>query len=548
MFRFKYRQVDILPRLAWCAQLQRGSDEILVEHGPWVETHDGFFAEGAWDRPFADGDLADALALLGSGGTIAGAEAVFCTTTHTMERLHSIRIGDTLWLSNSFAYLLEVTADAPDVNYRYYERDFMTFLRGRRRALRSVPTLRDRQVQLHYGERLFVDRDLGIRAQPFPAPPRFANYADYIAKTEAMVKRLHDNANDPLRKIRYQPLSTLSSGYDSPACTVIAKSIGCRRAITLLKAREHYYSADAVPGNFDDSGAAIAHHLGIELTPFSRDAYLERDDYPEAEFLATGNGGDDVVLAAAEAELPRTMLFTGFLGDTLWGLDGADPKASRDYAYTFPAGGTFGEFRLRVGFVHVPVPLLTFTRHEDVLRISRSAEMGRWCVGGVYDRPIPRRLVETAGVPREIYAREKKAVTQPFWLPVDPEHIRAMMSRHSYADLVAFADDVNTVSGLTFASRLKTAVAPVAAPLAANLNWYGEKLRRAVGIKLLPQLATGQFRPSVLFGTPAGLKFHWAVGKVRARYTGTELGEGGLSGRRGHTGRRRSSPAAPAVQ
>lgn len=521
MLRFRFRQLATLPRLAWCAQLLRGSNEVVVEHGPWVETQEPFFAEGAWDDAFDGGGLERATLLLGSGAYLQGDQAVFCTTTHTMERLQSVRVDDRLFISNSFVYLLAATEDALDVNYRFYERDFMTFLRGRRDARRTIPTLKNRQVQLHYGEKIRIDGDLAVQVEKFPDGPAFTNYDGYIASVDSIVARLHRNAAAAERRQRFEPLSTLSTGYDSPACTVFAKKIGCRRAITLLEARRDYNPYAQTPKELSDSGAEIAAHLQVELDAFRRDAYLARDDYPEAEFLATGNGGDDVVMSAAEPMLTGTMLFTGFLGDTLWGLTASDPHGSRDYRYVFPAGGTFGEFRLRVGFIHVPIPLLTYPRRAEILEISRSPEMAPWRLDNDYDRPIPRRLVESSGVPRAIYATEKKAVTQPFWLPTDIERIRAMMSPRSYESLVSYGRSPAVRSQLSRTARIKEILAPRLAPLVTVLQWYNSKFKRTFGFRLFPQFRVDQFRTSVLFGTPAGLKFHWAVDKVSPRYRAT---------------------------
>ena len=39
--------------------------------------------------------------------------------------------------------------------------------------------------------------------------------------------------------------------------------------------------------------------------------------------------------------------------------------------------------------------------------INRSPEMKPWCVVGNYDRPIVRRIVEEAGVPREPFGNRK---------------------------------------------------------------------------------------------------------------------------------------------
>ena len=55
--RFAFTRCDTLPRLAWCAHLRRGSGVARVYHGPWVETRDDWFVEGAWTGPFEEGQL-----------------------------------------------------------------------------------------------------------------------------------------------------------------------------------------------------------------------------------------------------------------------------------------------------------------------------------------------------------------------------------------------------------------------------------------------------------------------------------------------------------
>lgn len=523
MYRFRFRLIPSLPRLAWCAQFSAGKSEILVEHGPWVESGDTFFVDGAWDAPFDDGRIDLATVVLGSGGRTIGDEAVFYTTTHTMERLQSLRVGDKLFISNSFAYLLKAAGDGLDVNYRYYERDFMTFLRGRQHAARTVPTELGRHVQLYYGERIAIGPNLAIRTEPYPGRLSFDDYDAYVSAVDALLRRVDNNATAASRKIRYQPVSTLSTGYDSPACTVFAKKVGCRKAITIVDARSDYNPYGRTPDDISDSGAEIAKHLDINLAAFRRDAYLGRDDCPEAEFIATGNGGDDVVICAAEEQLASTMLFTGFLGDTLWGLDPISASASRDYTYKFPAGGTLGEFRIRTGFIHVPVPLLTYASQQELVSIARSDQMAQWRVGGDYDRPIPRRLVETSGVPRAIYAQEKKAVTQPFWLPIDRGSIRTMMSAASYASMSEYASSPAVSAKLSIASKIKTLFSPLLLPaLASRLNWYSSILKKTLGIRLIPELRADQFQTCILFSNPAGMKFHWAIDRVSDRYQTSE--------------------------
>ena len=92
--------------------------------------------------------------------------------------------------------------------------------------------------------------------------------------------------------------------------------------------------------SIDDSGESIARLLGLPVETYSRDAYLESRDYPEAQFIATGSGGDDVVLSALGQRLERTVLITGMLGDTLWSTTSQDPGVSKEYRFRFPAGGS----------------------------------------------------------------------------------------------------------------------------------------------------------------------------------------------------------------
>ena len=51
---FKYHLEVKLPKLAWCAVVTRGLNEIHVYHGERVETSENNFVEGAWDGDFSD--------------------------------------------------------------------------------------------------------------------------------------------------------------------------------------------------------------------------------------------------------------------------------------------------------------------------------------------------------------------------------------------------------------------------------------------------------------------------------------------------------------
>ena len=70
-----------------------------------------------------------------------------------------------------------------------------------------------------------------------------------------------------------------------------------------------------------------------------------------------GTAGDagDFVFAPLEDLLPQKLLLTGFTGDGVWNPN----EYQNRFMIQDGLGGTMmEEFRLRVGFVHVPVPII----------------------------------------------------------------------------------------------------------------------------------------------------------------------------------------------
>ena len=85
------------------------------------------------------------------------------------------------------------------------------------------------------------------------------------------------------------------------------------------------------------------------------------------------------------------------------------PRFTDDIRRNDVSGLGIAEVRLWAGFVHVPVPTIYARNITDIVAISNSPEMQPWSVLGDYDRPIPRRIAETAGVPRGLFGIAKKA-------------------------------------------------------------------------------------------------------------------------------------------
>lgn len=503
--KFHLKEMATLPRLAWCARVTKGAQEVNVERGLWVEGDEGFFCEGAWSGDFRFKDFPEASTFTGSGGVIRQGDILFCAPTHTLQALYLLRQAGDVVCSNSLAFLLQQCGDDIDLRYKAYDFDMMSIMHGLRSHTKHIPTHAGNRVHLYYHCNIVVTADLEVLQEPKRLPEAFRDYEMYHGFVQEQVSALARNAADTSRKIRYVPLSTISSGYDSPACAVLGKTAGCTEAVTFRAARS----------GEDDSGRQIGELLGLTVTEFDSDAYLHRPDYPEAEFLATGYGGDDCIMAALEEVLPARLLLTGYHGDKIWGRDvKADPYIVRGD----PSGASLGEFRLRVGFLNLPVPFIGCTQHESIKQISNSATMRPWSVEDIhYDRPIPRRIVEDAGVPRHLFGQKKKAIARPYQTTgaQNPELSR-VLSPASHREFCGFAEDKPL-----FASIWERGGFAAMHPL------YRFNLRLVRSVKLAALIRAFGFTPSSKpiiawkYSKPRTrhcLVFHWGHMKIKGRY------------------------------
>jgi len=505
MRKFQLTTIASLPRLAWCARVEKGEQEVSVVCGPWVEGNTGFFCEGAWSGNYEQKDFPEAMTFTGTGGVIRGDGLVFCSPTHTLQALFLLRLGNSILCSNSLAFLLQLAGDDIDGRYLHYDFDMMSIMHGLRDCRKHVPTRAGNRVYMHYHCNLAITPELEIFEQPKTLPREFTDFGMYHAFLQDQVAAVARNASDPARKVRYSLLTTISSGYDSPACAVLGKAAGCAEAVTFRSART----------GEDDSGRQIGELLGLTVTEFDSRAYLQRTGSPEAEFVATGYGGDDVVMSVLEEVLPNRLLLTGYHGDKVWAPDAvATPYIERGD----PSGASLGEFRLRVGFQNLPIPFVGCTRHESIRRISNSPEMRPWSVGDIqYDRPIPRRIVEVAGVPRQLFGQKKKAIARPYQTtgshnpelsrilsPDSDEEFRKFAEgRALFANFLERAGFVMMHRLYRFNFRIIRSVKLVA-------------LTRALGLKM-PSKAIVPWKYSKP-RTRHSLVFHWGYAKIRARY------------------------------
>jgi hypothetical protein len=399
---FRYHEVATLPRLAWCARVTAGDDVVPVFHGPRVETSASGFIEGAWNGAFEAFDLARATVICGTAGAAAQDEVRFHASTDQHGVLFSVRRGSALFVSNSPAFVLAVSGEAPDPIYPFYAYDLLAIFRqglhcpdGRLR-LRSGKAL-----HVHYTTVIRLNQHGEVRFEPQPlcAPPR--DYRAYEALLHEGVGAVLANAADLRRRYPFTPLAPLSRGYDSTAAAVLARRFGATEAYTYVDSRQD--------DPLRDCGTAIARALGLTCTEYDRWAYLALDRLPEVEF-GYGPLSSTVPLAAVERQLEGRIVVSGESGDPVW-----DPRRARVFErmsrpwIRFAHGLSLIEHRLRTGYV-VFLPACIAALHNRALHdIAVAPEMRPWSVGGSYDRPIPRRLCEEAGLARDAFGTRKLA-------------------------------------------------------------------------------------------------------------------------------------------
>lgn len=399
---------ETLPPLAWLLEIDGAPERHRLLCGSSVILSERAFFEGAWPGALAAMDFAEKPEAFGSGGVLSADGWTVVPPSHTLESVFTCREGAKRFISNSLPFLLAHRGDSLDPTFLDYHRVFFDILGGLTHSPIRFPSRRCAEIRGYYYENLTIGADLAITVAPKPRAPGFAAFADYRAYLAAVVEAVLDNAADPLRPNPYRPLATISQGYDSPACAALAREAGCRDAVTHGTARRAFGVVDS------DSGVEIARALDMAVTEIDRGAYLEREGLvaPEAEFLCHGLEGTDVNYLAFEPKMRHCVLFTGCHGDTMWDKHKVPSDAIKRGDLD---GGSLGEYRRRLDFIHLPLPYVGALRHHDVVAISNAAEMAPYSIGGDYDRPIPRRILEEAGVPREAFGQAKKATSISFF-------------------------------------------------------------------------------------------------------------------------------------
>lgn len=400
--------------------------DIYVLKGRNVETGTNFFVEGVWDGDFPDGGFDKTDVFFGSGMKARESEVVFCSSCATVDALHYRQQGDTFLVSNSLPLLLAGCGDRLDPNRRDYVAINRSITKGINDFERSIPTrVRSVQRAIYYNLVLTTD---GISEAEKPMPPGFRDFNSYRDYIRRGLLHLIDNASSPRRRSPLKILSSQSRGYDSTAINSLLPTEKVDTVFTIPASRKSgRVSYRDTEHRYDDSGEEICRHLGL------RYAFIDGfgvEDKPELEalcFMSVHNGTDANLAEVFERNDRPAIFVTGVLGE-IWSTSnvryGQQPFTDSNLKRGDLSLHGLTELRLEHNIVHVAVPFIGARRRKDIIGITESEEMASWHLGGAYDRPIPRRIAEEAGVPRGMFGQKKMATStlygQPF-MPRNPE-------------------------------------------------------------------------------------------------------------------------------
>lgn len=397
--------------------------EVLVSCGPRVEISNEWFCEAAWAGDYEEGAFDQTDIVAGSGGRLRDAGVYFVSSGSTVDRLHSFQRSGEVFVSNSLPCLLVAVSASLNPSYPRYSQDLETIVEGLQAYCRVLPTSAG-PVQLTYFNNLLWDGNvLKTLAKP-GGQEDFKDFESYHTFLASCMETILSNAVSGARRYPYTPLGTLSTGYDSPTVAAIARRFGCDEVISFDKARN----------GASDTGEAIARILGLKLHAVDTESWRSMR-FAEVPFL-TGCDIGESIYASAEPYLQRRLLLTGYHGGRIWDIAATD--LGTDIKRGDRSGLALTEYRLRAGFLHCPVPFWGVRQIREINRISQSPEMQPWHLArSGYNRPICRRIVESAGVPRELFGMEKKAagpiISEVFLSPISLKDYLVWLGHHRSA-------------------------------------------------------------------------------------------------------------------
>ncbi len=496
--KLKYSINRNIPKLAWCAEIRKGQDVVEVECGVNIEYNDAWFVEGAWCDDFSKGNFSNDIFFLGTGAILQKDRICFATPSHTLERLYIIKDNEKLLLSNSLSFALERMQTSLDYGYLEYEKAFHSILNGLDVYQKKIPLADKGKVlwALYYCN-IEVDSELNMKLLHKRATPRFTSFAEYYQSLLNDLQKLKENIQAKERRINYGIVTTISSGYDSAACAVVAKKMGCDIAVTFNEPEKYA----------NDDGSDIAKKLGYSvIVKKNAEAYKRSNKLVEAEYIAGGELGTGIVFSAFDKEFKNNLVLIGEGGDHIWNKNAGDVNDVVRFSDELYSGSTLIEPRLRLGYIYLPLPMYCATSWSSIHEISNSSEMARWSLQNNYDRPIPRRIVEEAGIERKEFGVKKNGAGFNYRYDT-MKRLEKRMSENSFESFTTFYRQNSSFS----IRRMKKTIKYLLNTVPNYLNF----VLRKCGLKIGSKIQYKKYEENPM--APAYL-YLWSIEEIKKRY------------------------------
>lgn len=438
--------VDIdLPRLTWIAEYRLTDRHLTVYHGQDVEVGDDFLVEGVWDGRYEDHDYDTSNHFFGSGLKISNNELIAVPSTGLVDRIFVGECKNRYYISNSIIEILARTKSNLDPNHNYkIQTD--TIRNGTKKYTKNYPVLSEslKSLKQYFYHPIKITKKI-IILKNRPETINFKSYKQYVSRLKSDLNNISKNASSSHRKKPIDLYTTISKGYDSTAVTALTAHLPIKNAFTSKSSNSSALSI--FNGNWnDDDGTNIAKKFGLNVTYLDfKESEINND---ELYFLASTTGEPELQLykinkLLADNENP-SMIFTGYHGDTVWALSPPKKALTDDILKPGASGLTLSEIRLKSGFIDIPVPMMHAGSIVSINNLSTSCEMSKWSIGGDYDRPIPRRLLETEGIRRSDFGIKKRAVATFYDLPrnkiLKKEFLNYMKEHHGKSSFIIKAN------------------------------------------------------------------------------------------------------------
>jgi hypothetical protein len=400
-----------MPYLGWAATISKTREILFIGEG--VKVSDNYIFEGGCSFGQTPDNPSKMTEVFGTGYANLRGKQILFSASHSCDPVYLVITGNNQYASNSLPLAIALSGlNYPDArSIKGYD----SLIKGKKNYTRVL--YKDANCIIYrFIFSYVILKGNTVKEIPYRSKNKFRKFEDYKNYLiEAILSAHLDFAASGCAVY-------LSSGYDSPACAALAYQIPqMSGGLALCREKDRH--------DRDDSGVQIAQMLGMEVFileeskrktrigryPKSNRAYtIEIPEDDEVEHLSKFIGTPlyDESMYVPEHLLYRKTCLTGFHGGIIWSLKA---KPNRYLKRGDPSGAGLTEYRIHAGFMHIPVPMISFSSHPELYKITKSKQMKAWSVGGKYDKPIARRICEEgASIPGDLFGIEKAAISIMF--------------------------------------------------------------------------------------------------------------------------------------